>query len=82
MEENMMNGEFMDVAEEVAPTTGSGIGGKILGGALLAGGIYAAYKLVKKFKAKKGSKYVESKRLEEDDVIDAEDVEELNRKLN
>ena len=83
-EKNIMNEEIMDVAGDTC-TGGSGIGGKLVGGAIVAGLIYGGYKLVKKFKAKKGDdKYVSVNGTseDEDDVIDAEVVEELNKKLN
>lgn len=85
-EKNIMNEEIMDVAEDITCTSGSGIGGKLLGGAIVAGLIYGGYKLVKKRKANKESdEYVSvngASKDEDDDVIDAEVVEELNKKLN
>lgn len=84
-EKNIMNEEIMDVAEDFVPNGGSGIGGKLLGGALIAGIAFAGYKLFKKFKANKDDKYVlvnGNTEDEDEDVIDAEVVEELNKKLN
>ena len=83
MEEKIMNEELMEVTEDLVPASGSGIGGKLVGGAIIAGLVFAGYKLVKKFKAKKEAQYVGVETPEyEGDVIDAEVVEELNRKLN
>ena len=81
MEEKIMNEEIMEVAEDLVPTSGSGIGGKLIGGAIIAGLAFAGYKLVKKFKVKKETQYAEVTG-PKDDVIDAEVVEELNKKLN
>lgn len=62
--ENIMeNNEAMEAAEEMV-TSGSGIGLKLIGGALLLGGaIYGGIKLRKKIKAKK----------EEDEIIESTD---------
>ena len=81
MEEKIMNEELMEVTEDLVPASGSGIGGKLVGGAIIAGLVFAGYKLVKKFKAKKETQYAEVNG-HKDDVIDAEVVEELNKKLN
>lgn len=66
MNENIMeNNEAMEAAEEMV-TSGSGIGLKLIGGALLLGGaIYGGIKLRKKIKAKKEEDVV---------VVDAADV--------
>ncbi len=63
--ENIMeNNEAMETAEEMVITSGSGIGLKLIGGALLLGGaIYGGIKLRKKIKAKK----------EEDETIESTD---------
>ena len=81
MNENMINEETMGGCESTG-TNVSSFGGKLIGGALLVGGIYAAYKLVKKIASKKKMEYVESSSDSEGDVIDADVVEELNKKLN
>lgn len=81
MEEKIMNEEIMEVTEDLVPSGGSGIGGKLVGGAIIAGLAFAGYKLVKKLRAKKEAQYVEVE-APEDDVIDAEVVKELNKKLN
>ena len=85
MEENkIMNEEVMDVVEAV-PSGGSGLGGKLLGGALIAGVAYAGYKLAKKIKSKKDNRYVQANgrsEADEEEVIEAEVVEKLNKKLN
>ena len=85
-EQNIMNEEIdvMEVADECV-SSGSGLGGKLLGGALIAGAVFAGYKLIKKFKAKKDNKYVQvygTSNGGEDEAIDAEVVEKLNKKLN
>ena len=56
-EQNIMeNNEVMEVAEDVV-TSGSGVGLKLAGGALILGGaIYGGIKLFKKIKAKKAEK--------------------------
>jgi hypothetical protein len=83
MEERIMDNEVMEVAEEIVPCNGSGIGGKLLIGAIVAGAGFGIYKLIKKFAAKKGTEYVEVEEPEDCGfVIDAEEVEELNEKLN
>ena len=84
MEETMTNNEIMEVTEEFVPSSKSNLGGKLVVGALVAGGIFAAYKVIKKFKAKKENAYANSmpQNSEDDEVIDAEIVEELNKKLN
>ncbi len=83
MDETMMNEEMLELVEEVdVPTSGSGLGGKVLGGALIAGAVFAGYKLVKKFWPKKEKVYVQPARISEDEyVVDAQEVEELNKKL-
>ena len=60
--ENIMeNNEVINAAEDVM-TSGTGIGLKLVGGALVLGGaIYGGIKLFKKLKAKKAEK---------DDVVD------------
>lgn len=85
MEETMMNNEVMELVEDnCVPTSKSNLGGKLVCGALVAGGIFAAIKLIKKFKAKKATQYadVQPKTSDDEEVIDAEIVEELNKKLN
>lgn len=56
-----MNEEVMEVAEELIPERKNGM--KFVGGSLLAvgiaGAIYGGYRLVKKLKSKKDSKYSE-----------------------
>lgn len=83
MEERIMDNEIMEVTEDLTPSNGSGLGGKLVIGAVIAGAAFGIYKLVKKFAAKKGTEYVEIGGTDECEfVIDAEDVEELNEKLN
>ena len=83
-ERNVIENEVVETAEEIVQNGGSGIGGKLLGGALVAGLVFAGYKLIKKFKSNKEDDYVDaSGDYDEDDyVIDEEEVEELNEKLN
>ena len=84
-ERNIIENEVVETAEEIVQNSGSGIGGKLLGGALVAGLAFAGYKLIKKFKANKESDeyvQVDSDYDEDEDVIDEEMVEELNEKLN
>lgn len=83
-EKNIIENEVVETAEEIVQKSGSGIGGKLLGGALVAGLVFAGYKLIKKFKSNKEDDYVDaSGDYDEDDyVIDEEEVEELNEKLN
>ena len=83
MDENMRNDELMEATEDLVPRGGSNLGGKLIVGALVAGGIFAAYKLVQKFKSKKEeTNSVPVAEDSEEGVIDAEIVEELNKKLN
>lgn len=83
-ERNIIENEVVETAEEIVQKSGSGIGGKLLGGALVAGLAFAGYKLIKKFKSNKEDDYVDaSGDYDEDDyVINEEEVEELNEKLN
>lgn len=85
-ERNIINEEIMDVAEDIVPNGGSGIGGKLIGGALIAGVVFVGYKLFKKFKSnKEDDHYVQVNDCVQDgdeEVIDAEVVEKLNRKMN
>lgn len=83
MEERIMDNEIMEVTEDLVPSNGSSIGGKLVIGAVIAGAAFGIYKLVKKFAAKKGTKYVEVEETDDGEiVIDAEEVEKLNEKLN
>lgn len=86
MDENtIMNEELMELVEETVPTKGMS-GGKKAGliGLGIAAGVLV-YKGVKKLRAKKTIPYVESKPVqesEEDDVIEAEVVKDLEKKMN
>ena len=88
-EENIMeNNEVLDVAENVA-NTGSGLGRKIIVGALLAAGaIYGGLKLKKKIKAKKEAddQYVETTDGEQPVIVttgvEVEEGEKKNKKKN
>lgn len=84
MEEKVMNDGIMEVAEEAVSTGGSGIGGKLGKAAIAAAVIYGGYKLAKKFIPKKKTEvYAEIETTEDEEgVIDAEMVEELNKKMN
>lgn len=82
MEEKIMNEEIMEATDIGMTTGGSGIGGKLVGGAIIAGLAFGGYKLFKKLKAKKSEKYVDVNGAEDGNVIDAEVVDELNKKLN
>lgn len=83
MEENkIMNEEIMEITEDLTTKSGSGLGGKVLIGALVAGGIYAGYKFLKKRKAKKEDVYVESigEIVDDEDIVDVETVEKPETK--
>lgn len=83
MEERIMDNEIMEVSEDLVPASGSNLGGKLVVGAVVAGVGFGIYKLIKKFKSKGEKDAVAVNRYEpEEDVIDAEVVEELNKKLN
>lgn len=82
MEEKIMNEEIMEVVEDFTPCTGSSVGGKFVKGAVVAGLIFGGYKLIKKLRSKKKeTEYVEVDG-DDENVIDAEEVEKLNKKLN